>query len=454
MFGMSLADICGSIAMALTSLPMPSYMPKEEIFGYHWDGTRLGNEYTCDAQGFFAFFGMGCMFNYNAMLCVYYACAIAFVMRESNIKKYVEPFLHGLPILLGLSFSVPPLFFDMYNPGISAYAWCGPVAYPDECVVYEGVECIRGNRKMREFMQIVIAVVIIYVFILIFFSLGMVIWKVIQTDRLISRLANMCRDRGNGNMLKVLEKHTNTKAVVIQAISYIFAFLLGVVPPLLLSVGAVDTSGSSEESIKTADIFEKLTLVFLPLQGFFNFIIFVSFKVYNYRRVRRDVSISRVIAILFCSSAHDPCFISRISVVMKNEEYGDDFAEDVQAKEPYQVYDLDIKDESNEELLYRLGLMNNNLDGEINQIPVTEDKSQSNQGTLSSGDPSINPDRSLPLNDVNSKTGDDQSGNNGSSLLSFASRSSYTNNSIWQRNLSIDEESIKEPDEKRTYYKR
>jgi hypothetical protein len=458
MFGMSLADVLSSTAMALTSLPMPSYMPKEEVFGYEWAGTRLGNEYTCDAQGFFAFFGMGCMFNYNAMLCVYYACAIAFGMRERNIEKYVEPLLHVIPFLAGLVFSVPPLFYDMYNPGISAYAWCGPVTYPGECAVYQGVECIRGNAKMRNSVQIMIAVVIIYVFIIIFTSLGLVIWKVVQTDRMMSRISQLYRDRGDGNMLKVLENHRNTKAVVIQAISYITAFLLGVVPPLLLSVGAVDTSGQSEESIKFADKFEKLVLVFLPLQGFFNFIIFVSFKVYNYRRVRQDVSIRRVIALLFCSSTHDPCFISRISVVMKNNEDGsDDFAEELQGKQQYQVCDLDIKDESNDELHFRLGLMNHNNEVEISAIPASQDKSGSISGTLSREDPSNNKDASLQteekISTSVSKDGEIQSHNNGSSLLSFASRSSFTS-SLWARNLSIDEESVQELDEKkRNYYR-
>jgi hypothetical protein len=87
MFGMSLADICGSIAMALTSLPMPSYMPQEEVFGYSWAGTRLGNQYTCNAQGFFSTFGMASVLCFDVMLCVYYACSIAFSMKERNIKN-------------------------------------------------------------------------------------------------------------------------------------------------------------------------------------------------------------------------------------------------------------------------------------------------------------------------------------------------------------------------------
>lgn len=304
---------------------------------------------------------------------------------------------------------------------------------------------------MRNLIQIVIAVVILYVFFLIFCSLALVIWKVIQTDRMIAQVTRLCRDRGNGNMLRVLEKHRNTKAVVAQAMSYILAFLLGVVPPFLLSIGAVDTSGQSDESIKFADNFEKLTLVFLPLQGFFNFVIFVSFKIYNYRRVRPDVGIGRVITLLFCTSAHDPCFISRISVVMKNERDGDDFVEEVEVRQPHQVFDVDIKDESNEELMYRIGLMNNNGQADdLYPIPVSEDKSQSNQETLSSGGPSNSSDH-RPVQATENAS--QNHSNSASSFLSYASRSSFTNNSLWEKNLSIDEESRKEEVKKKTYYR-
>jgi hypothetical protein len=455
MFGMSIADICGSIAMALTSLPMPSYMPKEEIFGYHWAGTRLGNQYTCDAQGFFAFFGMGCMFNYNAMLCVYYACAIAFTMKEKNIEKYVEPILHAIPFLAGLAFSVPPLFYDMYNPGISVYAWCGPVTYPNECSVYENVECIRGNSNMTKAVRVLIAVFILYIFFVIFVSLGMVIWTVIQTDRIIEQISKLYNIRGHNDMTKVLEKHRNTKAVVIQACAYISAFLLGVIPPLLLSVGAIDTTGQSQ--IETADHFEKLTLVFLPLQGFFNFVIFVSFKVYNYRRVRQDVSIRRVIALLFCSSAHDPCFISRISVVMKNEEDSVDAVENVEARQQRLYYDVDMKDESNDELHYRLGLINRDSDIEIQpnsdpEIFHTEECPSGEGFVLRNVNSDDGSRREEDVSGIASHNGEDQSCNNPSSLLSFPSRSSSTGSSLWQRNLSVEEDSAIECGVKKTYY--
>jgi hypothetical protein len=234
----------------------------------------------------------------------------------------------------------------------------------------------------------------------------------------------------------------------------------------------VDTSGSSQSQVKKTDIFEKITLVFLPLQGFFNFIIFVSHKVYNFRRVRRDVSICQVISILFCTSAHDPCFISRISIVKQHEEEEnecDEFVECVEQDRQYhQVYDLDVKDESNDELHYRLGLMGSDV--KFHESPpcfqVSEDQAQSHEGTLSNGNPSNNStfsDQYLPDKELKpsvssyrgcKQEGEDQSCSNGSSLISFSSRSSVMNiSTLWQRDLSIDEELPVEPRVEKSYYR-
>jgi hypothetical protein len=319
------------------------------------------------------------MFNYNAMLCVYYACAIAFTMKEKNIKKYVEPILHGLPFVIGLALSAPPLFSGMYNPGISAYAWCGAVPYPDECTFYDVVECIRGSAKMKQVLLYLMSVSVISVFAFITVSLVLVVFKVIQTDRVILQISKLYRDRGHPEMETVLKRHRNSKVVIIQAFSYITAFLLGVLPPLLLSVGAIDNSGQNGQGL--ADSFEKLFLMLLPLQGFFNFVIFVSHKVYNYRRVHCDVSICRVLNLLFCSSAHEPFFISRISVVKRDEEETaaavnaivEFVDEEDLAKQEGKIVELGVHDESNMELHFRLSLMkrSNNYPDVGNMVVLT-----------------------------------------------------------------------------------
>jgi hypothetical protein len=256
----------------------------------------------------------------------------------------------------------------MYNPGISAYAWCGPLPYPDECTIFYDLECIRGNAKIKKVLIYLMSVIVLLVFVFIIVSLVLVVFKVIQTDRVISQISKLYRNRGRPEMEAVLKRHRNTKVVIIQAFSYITAFLVGVLPPVLLSIGAIENG--REQRDRVSDSYEKLFLILLPLQGFFNFIIFVSHKIYNYRRVHRDVSICQVLKLLFCSSAHEPVFISRISVVKR---YHEDEAAPVNAiefvdeedlvakKQENTMVELGMHDESNskEELLhYRLSLLN------------------------------------------------------------------------------------------------
>ena len=76
MFGMSISDIIGSIMMALSHLPMPRVDQSYKFDSYNFQGQRIGNNFTCSAQGFLASFGIMCTCGYNAMLCIYgmHAC--------------------------------------------------------------------------------------------------------------------------------------------------------------------------------------------------------------------------------------------------------------------------------------------------------------------------------------------------------------------------------------------
>jgi hypothetical protein len=262
---------------------------------------------------------------------------------------------------------------------------------------------------------------------------------------MIEQISKQYISRGHADMTKVLEKHRNTKVVVLQASSYIASFLLGVIPPL--SVGYMDTS--RKDQIEIANLFEKITLVFLPLQGFFNFVIFVSSKVYNYHRICHDMSICQIIALLFCTSAHDPCFISRISVVMKSENDGENVVEDGEARQHHVYYDVEMKDESNdEELNHRLKL--------INYIPDIDNPSncpgacKAEEGPNSEG-----PFHRNLSSDTSSgawQKGDDESCDNPSSLLQCSSRNSFMSNSILYRSLSGDEDLSVQYKAKKTYY--
>jgi hypothetical protein len=268
---------------------------------------------------------------YNLMLCVYYFCTIYLNMRGSNIKKRVEPFLHVLPVMIGLSLALAPLPFNLYNPSMAAYAWCGPVPYPYECYLYpEEVDCIRGNPKMMEVTHDLVAVLSAVVMSLIILILLLVIKKIMQTDRMLRQLSDRLQGRTLvvSRLQQALNFQRNSKAAIIQAMAYIITVLLCILPGFLLSSGAVVTVGGSRQEQKVAEAVRKMMLLLLPLQGFFNCIIFVSHKVYNYRRVHENTSICQVLQLLLFTSAHEPTLVSRISMVSHHERVGGEQCQD------------------------------------------------------------------------------------------------------------------------------
>lgn len=320
MFGLATADIIGSVSMALTSLPMPSYLPNEEEFGYEWAGARLGNTQTCNAQGFLVTLGLTNAHTYNLMLCLYYYCAISLNMTERKIKTTVEPWLHGLPLVVGFGLALPPLLLDLYNPSMIAYAWCAPVPYPYECHWYQSqIDCIRGDAKLMKLVLYIISGCTAALILLIIITLVVVIVKVVQTDRFLKQLSGQITKKGLPKLDVARTMHQRSKAAIYQAAAYILAVILSELPVLLLSSGMVSAFGSPRQQ-KVGNIMEKIMLLLLPLQGFFNCIIFVCHKVYNYRRVHSHVGICHVLRLLFLSSSHDPTFVSRISIVGGHEE--------------------------------------------------------------------------------------------------------------------------------------
>jgi len=91
---MSIGDIVGSLAMALTTLPMP----KDMIYT-QFEGLTAGNTRTCELQGFLFTVGTSFTVCYNTILCIYYVCSIRFHMTEEAFKKWSEPGLHCLAFL-------------------------------------------------------------------------------------------------------------------------------------------------------------------------------------------------------------------------------------------------------------------------------------------------------------------------------------------------------------------
>lgn len=355
MMGMSCVDILGSVAMALASIPMPSEL-REGYIDYYWEGPRLGNVGTCQAQGFFFVFGLNGMFFYNAALCFYYACVIAFRMEESTVKLRVEPFLHIVPIGISLIVSTTLLALDLYNPS-GHEAWCTLMG--DRDFEYFG----NARLIIKHITTALISLLLIFVLV----CLTLVVRRVsivhkelkalyqaavtAEVQRAINSVhddysssddktgnkdnesfyddqCHVDADRTNAHrnhdssphsphsphnqtidsnqiFTKVEEAHHNTKVVCVQAIAYVSSFFIVLSCPLLRTLVPMG-------DVKSA--LTRLQAILVPSQGFWNLVIFVSHKIYNYHRSIPAISTCEIIGRLF-HNAEEPVLFSRISLI-------------------------------------------------------------------------------------------------------------------------------------------
>jgi len=278
---------------------------------------------TCNCQGFFFKLGAITMYPYNASLCIYYCCVLAFKMKENHVKKYVEPVLHLIPISLGLIAAVGPLLSQMYNPS-TLQAWCVAVSYPQICrddlepvwdedktKSWYAKKCIRGTQNLARAFVRHDFWVMVYALITSYVSLFVVVWVVTSTGRRLMRHKKFLQSHGydldESNLQRAISKQRESRAVMIQAFGYIAVLTLTLFGTIIRQTHAKNKISGLNENM--------MELVFFPQQGFFNFLIFIGHKVYNSRRPNPELSICGVIKKLFCSSTDEPIFLSRITLV-------------------------------------------------------------------------------------------------------------------------------------------
>ena len=117
LLGISCVDVSSSFWLGLSTWPIPK---ETGIKG------ASGTTASCSVQGFFTQFGIASSF-YNASLSIFYLLVIRYGWREDQIRK-IEPFLHALPVMWGLSTAIAGLSLTIFN---SANLWCWIAPYQD-----------------------------------------------------------------------------------------------------------------------------------------------------------------------------------------------------------------------------------------------------------------------------------------------------------------------------------
>jgi len=278
MFGMSVADINSSFALSFSSIPAP--------IGTSGCWKALGNQSTCNAQGFFFMLGSTSGPCYFLSLQIYYLCMIKYQTSIEHIRK-LEPFLHGAPILLGLICAFVPIFTDSINPGSRGYCWIDD--FPLHCTLDKSIECIRGKTA-----DIQRGVLLGLPTIVIWLLNGIVMWMIYATVRKQDHInashdfQSIIRQSPRNNeihqpdglntprrrsvTIRSPEEITNTqyqksrrarKRVLQYFVAYSLTFIFPLLDAILHNVESID------------NLLQILFLTFYPLGGFYNLVVFI-----------------------------------------------------------------------------------------------------------------------------------------------------------------------------------
>ena len=172
LMGLSTLDLIFSTAYAFGPLPVPlSYESPLASYG-------RGTVETCSVQAFAVMLGSW-SYAYSMFLSVYYVLVVRYDFSETTLKRFVEPPMHCVVWIYGLTTAVVNVAKQYANPGIPT-CWAGED--PPFCGVMVDVECERGEG-FRFFANWAITYPIIVETSIILICLLTVIWTVVVQQR-------------------------------------------------------------------------------------------------------------------------------------------------------------------------------------------------------------------------------------------------------------------------------
>lgn len=271
---MCFIDIPYSVALALSTVPIPTGTQTNwgspvpyDIYG------AVGNTATCLAQGFFVQLGL-------AVPC--YSCALStyyFIRIRRNVDKvfdpdsmgYIEPVMHAVAFLFPFCTAISGVAMGLFNSS-DFLCWIEP--YPASCKWNVDVQCTRGQDAFL-YQILFFAWVIVVAFFVIIANTVLICWTVWGKERASRSWLLMQRRSsggGNGDDQPTCEVRSmfQTKETAKQMLLYVWAFVITCIWPMILVL-----ANQTQTSQTTSFVLNVLLLLFLPSQGFWNFLAFI-----------------------------------------------------------------------------------------------------------------------------------------------------------------------------------
>ncbi|GFH52379.1 hypothetical protein CTEN210_08855 [Chaetoceros tenuissimus] len=332
LLGLCIADILSSIGYMLSTIPVPSNY-SEDI----WNAS--GNTATCTAQGFILFLGLYASQLYNCSLCMYYLIIIKYNKKDAYIQKFVEPWLHAVPILISLIGGITIAAKTAFNAG---YTNCSIGDDPPGCASSDLLECKRG-RDAKTLFLVFATIPYITVPCVIALTMGIMYYTARQNEKkmkgygihtlrlntattvssnnndeaessnekfsLSQNLRNFFRlsssaSSQSSSSSRSRKLNKQSKAVLQKALAYSLAYLATFICPFIISIiNLADEEASFGLSLTSRILF--------PLQGCFNFFVFIFPRIQSAKRGNADLSWSRAFVYALKSRGSRPKGVAR-----------------------------------------------------------------------------------------------------------------------------------------------
>ena len=105
--------------------------------------------------------------------------------------------------------------------------------------------------------------------------------------------------------------HSETKIILIHSLCYFLAMLITDILPRMRGI---------HPRLGEEVWIDKLYYFFLPLQGFFNFLIFVGSKIAWFRMVQPDLTVVKALNQMFCNPKPDPVVMTSLDIVENDRQ--------------------------------------------------------------------------------------------------------------------------------------
>jgi MFS family permease len=306
---MSFFDIVSSIFIALGTIMLPS----DTI--YKFAGPILGNDITCQIQGWLIVFGLVGATSLYASLAWYFVLKISFKLDANTVRRWIEPVMYCYTLILAIFVPTFYLYKNIFHP--TPYeSVCTIAPYPESCDEdewYDWKKCTWGDDVLEDYFRYMKTSVIVVTmqFMIVLVCMAVILWTSIKknnpSEEIIDGTANEIANNEDNSMNshRIVEDISHTRVLVFQAMMYIGA----------LFITWILTCVSEFFEIACFEL-DVINTILFPLQGFWNLLIFLYDKTYLIRHGEGNISLWHATKMIIVSPSDAPVvFLSNISTI-------------------------------------------------------------------------------------------------------------------------------------------